>query len=365
MDGGARERAERERVKTAVAKVVSERRASRGRFHRNKDNRQHNQQKNQHQQPPSPPPPPPRQQQQQQQFAELEHRLHDILGDQTLVTAEWALDNFASYEGSGIVTNALMTPETNPLDTMSLSSFSSFTNNFSNNFSNSILPLDTSLDTPLSTFSVENNNGVSLLEPSLPSMSLQDATLLIHYFEKTFYSQFRFLFPRGNMTGGDKAWLVWLMANSRSAYLAALASSAAHMNVSNREDVRRSIADAAGLCVHYSSAVKDLLHQSLQCYEEQSPLFQSVGDSIPILGGITILMRLNVSSSKTKISVSGRFLTVSICVSFIGAARVVQRLGLPSQRSHMYDVAPTWRWLVRCFILAPVAEETRLSVHGN
>ncbi|KAK2801680.1 hypothetical protein FQN51_005224 [Onygenales sp. PD_10] len=134
-----------------------------------------------------------------------------------------------------------------------------------------------------------DNTTTLRLEPLLPSMTLQEATLMMHYFETTVHWQFQFLFTSD--LASDKAWLLWLMANSRPVYLAALASSASHMAISGQNNSLVN-ADAAGL--YYTCALKRM-SQSLECYHAQSPLVQCPNvahcpNVIHILAGITMLL---------------------------------------------------------------------------
>ncbi|KAL1961390.1 hypothetical protein VTO42DRAFT_118 [Malbranchea cinnamomea] len=278
MDGGAREKAERVRVKMAVAKAVKKRRKAMGAHYRNCNSG-----------PPKSAPEPP-----SVAGSHTPVELDDPTDRRPTTADPFFFDQSPTEEGSLFNASHETLLFHEPSRTSSSMSdrppFSSGTAYMTPPESGVGDPVDLSNFTvlwdPSPVLSFDSN---CCLQPSLPSMTLQEAALMIHYFENTVQWQFQFLCT-SELTY-DKAWLLWLMANSRPVYLAALALSASYMKVSGGSTPMGVSADAAGF--YQTSAVKNL-HQSLECYQAQSPVISPLDDAILILAGITMLLSLNV-----------------------------------------------------------------------
>ena len=119
------------------------------------------------------------------------------------------------------------------------------------------------------------------------SVGLPDSVLLLHYIEAVYPWQFRHY----SSPPFSKAWLLWMIFQSRPLFLAVLAVSSSHRNLLHPPDNPASAyIEERATCDRYNLAVEEL-----RCYMEQHENTVNEPESSTVLLSVVMLMFFNVS----------------------------------------------------------------------
>lgn len=145
----------------------------------------------------------------------------------------------------------------------------------------------------------------SLVLPDIIECDLQ-ADLLIHYLDVVFPSQFPFYNP--SEEEGGRAWLLWLILQTKPLYLITLSIAAYHQQVrcreSNTEEQLEYTVDL--LQTHHSLAIKEL-RVYLEAFKQEERA-QSLEGNIEVLACIVFLISLEVSKYLPNACIPDKFL---------------------------------------------------------
>ncbi|KAL9615942.1 MAG: hypothetical protein Q9160_009128 [Pyrenula sp. 1 TL-2023] len=140
---------------------------------------------------------------------------------------------------------------------------------------------------------VSLSSSVAMASSEMSSMvSLPDSVLLLHYIEEVYPWQFRH-YSRPPL---NKAWLLWMIFQSRPLFLAVLAVSSSHMNLRHPPDNLASAhIEERAICDKYNLAAKELRH----CVERYEDTMKRPQSSTVLLS-VVMLMFFNIAHLRVR-----------------------------------------------------------------